>query len=169
MTYNDTLTLLALAAVALQDASYEINFNLVSGSSNVTCAGTIPGTIAGATNTTLKDARFYVHDIKLISADGSKSNFTINNESKWQIGSGTNSFGAYTGVALLDFEDKTNNCTVGTTDTNKTVRGRLHLKGAIRECRIQNWRSLLPKSYEQCYCCSTNGFCWNVLGLGKWI
>jgi hypothetical protein len=30
---NDTLTLLALAAVALQDASYEINFNLVSGSS----------------------------------------------------------------------------------------------------------------------------------------
>jgi uncharacterized repeat protein (TIGR04052 family) len=121
---NDTLTLLALAAVALQDASYEINFNLVSGSSNVTCAGTIPGTIAGATNTTLKDARFYVHDIKLISADGSKSNFTINNESKWQIGSGTNSFGAYTGVALLDFEDKTNNCTVGTTETNKTVRGR---------------------------------------------
>jgi uncharacterized repeat protein (TIGR04052 family) len=122
---DDTTTLLALAAayVAGQDTGYEIKFNVVSGSTAVNCTSDIAGTIAGATGTKLKDARFYVHDVKLISADGSKTSLTILNDDKWQIASGKNSFGDYTGVALLDFEDGTGNCAGGTTDTNKTVRG----------------------------------------------
>lgn len=100
-----------------------INFNVVSGTTNVSCAGTIPGTIAGTTGSTLNDLRFYVHDVKLISADGTKTDFLITTDGKWQLAAGSNSFGSYPGVALLDFEDATNGCTGGTTETNKSITG----------------------------------------------
>ena len=67
---NNTASLIAAAALVNQTktstaASVKtINFNVVSGTSNVTCAGTIPGTVAGVTGTTLNDLRFYVHDVK---------------------------------------------------------------------------------------------------------
>ncbi|MBP9885101.1 MAG: metallo-mystery pair system four-Cys motif protein [Leptospiraceae bacterium] len=100
-----------------------INFNVVSGNTNVSCAGTLSGTIAGTTGATLNDLRFYVHDVKLISTDGTKSDFLITTDGKWQLGAGSNSFGSYSGVALLDFEDATNGCSGGTTETNKSIIG----------------------------------------------
>lgn len=118
---DDQLTLLAL--LSLNRSISQINFDVVSGSEKVSCSGNIPGTIANTTGSKLKDLRFYVHDIKLIRRDGSKVDFTINQEATWQIASGSNSFGSYSGVALLDFEDATNSCVGGTTDMNKSVRG----------------------------------------------
>ncbi|HMW07636.1 MAG TPA: metallo-mystery pair system four-Cys motif protein [Leptospiraceae bacterium] len=100
-----------------------INFNVVSGTTNVSCSGSIAGTIAGATNAKLVDLKFYVHDIKLISSDGSKVDFSITTDNKWQMAAGSNAFGSYPGVALLDFEDATGNCSSGTTETNKTIYG----------------------------------------------
>lgn len=122
--------LLAAAAVVLNQrttsiavAVSTINFNVVSGTSNVSCTGTIPGTIAGTTGSTLKDLRFYVHDVKLITTDGTKVDFLITTDGKWQLAAGSNSFGSYPGVALLDFEDATNGCSGGTTDMNKSITG----------------------------------------------
>jgi uncharacterized repeat protein (TIGR04052 family) len=103
-----------------------INFSVRANSTvttDVSCSGTIPATIANTTNSTLKDARFYVHDMFLLSADGSKNPFTITTDNQWQIASGSNSFGSYPGVALLDFEDGTNGCSGGTSETNKSIRG----------------------------------------------
>ncbi|MCE9500657.1 MAG: metallo-mystery pair system four-Cys motif protein [Leptospira sp.] len=121
---EDNTALLALAVVATQGTAVStINFNVVSGTSNVSCSGTIAGTIAGTTNTTLKDLRFYVHDVKLITSSGSKADFTLTNDNKWQLASGSNAYGSYPGVALLDFEDGTNGCSGGTTDTNKSIKG----------------------------------------------
>lgn len=119
---DDEITLLGLLALSQQRVT-EIKFDVVSGSAKVSCTGTIPGTIANTTSSTLKDLRFYVHEIKLIQRDGSKVDFSINQEDTWQIASGSNSFGSYPGVALLDFEDATNNCSGGTTEMNKSVRG----------------------------------------------
>lgn len=127
---NNSASLIAAAALVSQTktstaASVKtINFNVVSGTTNVSCTGTIPGTVAGVTGATLNDLRFYVHDVKLISADGTKVDFTITTDNKWQLAAGTNTYGAYAGVALLDFEDKTNGCaTTGTTDMNKSITG----------------------------------------------
>jgi uncharacterized repeat protein (TIGR04052 family) len=103
-----------------------INFSVRANSTattDVSCSGTIPATVAGTTNSTLKDARFYVHDVNLLSADGSKTPFNITTDNQWQIAAGSNSFGSYPGVALLDFEDGTSNCAGGTTETNKSIRG----------------------------------------------
>ena len=103
-----------------------INFSVRANSTvttDVSCSGTIPATIANTTNSTLKDARFYIHDVNLLSADGSKTPFNITTDNQWQIAAGSNSFGSYPGVALLDFEDGTNNCAGGTTETNKSIRG----------------------------------------------
>jgi len=100
-----------------------INFNVVSGTTNVSCSGTIAGTVAGTTGSTLKDLRFYVHDVKLITSSGAKVDFTITTDGIWQLAAGSNSFGAYPGVALLDFEDGTSGCSGGTTETNKSIVG----------------------------------------------
>ena len=127
---NNNASLIAAAALLSQTktstaASVKtINFNVVSGTTNVSCTGTIPGTVAGVSGATLNDLRFYVHDVKLISTDGTKVDFTITTDNKWQLAAGTNTSGAYAGVALLDFEDKTNGCaTTGTTDMNKSITG----------------------------------------------
>lgn len=126
---NNSASLIAAAALVSQTKTSTatsvstINFNVVSGTTNVSCAGTIAGTIAGTTGSTLNDLRFYVHDVKLISADGTKADFLITTDGKWQLAAGSNSFGAYPGVALLDFEDATNGCVGGTTETNKSITG----------------------------------------------
>jgi uncharacterized repeat protein (TIGR04052 family) len=59
------------------------------------------------------DLRFYVHDVALLDADGVPTAVTLENDGKWQS----------SGVALLDFEDKTGTCANGTEDTNDRVRG----------------------------------------------
>jgi len=60
-----------------------------------------------------KDLRFYVHDVRLVTAAGVEVPVALDDEALWQNA----------GVALLDFEDNTGTCNVGTTETNTTVRG----------------------------------------------
>lgn len=115
--------LLATAGLLGNQTISTIKFNVVSGSTNVSCDGIIPGTIALTTNSTLKDLRFYVHDVKLISIDGTKVDFSISTDGKWQLAAGSNNFGSYPGIALLDFEDGTNGCAGGTSETNKSITG----------------------------------------------
>jgi uncharacterized repeat protein (TIGR04052 family) len=71
----------------------------------------------------LKDLRFYVHDVYLIGSNGTKTAFNITSDGAWQLAAGSNSYGSYPGVALLDFEDGTNGCSGGTSATNKSIRG----------------------------------------------
>jgi uncharacterized repeat protein (TIGR04052 family) len=68
----------------------------------------------GAQGTTVspRDFRFYLHDVKLISATGERVPVTLASND-WQ----------HQGVALLDFEDFTGDCEDGTAETNATVTG----------------------------------------------
>ncbi len=59
-----------------------------------------------------KDFRFYVSNLRMVAADGTQAPVTLD-DSTWQ---------GY-GVALLDFENGSGNCTIGTTETNTAVRG----------------------------------------------
>lgn len=78
-------------------------------------ACTSPATGMGTTGATVEplDFRLYVHDVRLVSADGRDVPFHLANDGKWQHG----------GVALLDFEDKTGTCVNGTVDTNTVLHG----------------------------------------------
>lgn len=59
------------------------------------------------------DFRLYVHDVRLVTAGGRDVPFHLVDDGKWQS----------SGVALLDFEDRTGTCVNGTADTNTVLRG----------------------------------------------
>lgn len=59
------------------------------------------------------DFRLYVHDVRLVSEDGSEVPFVLTPDGKWQTRD----------VALLDFEDRTGTCVNGNADLNGELRG----------------------------------------------
>jgi uncharacterized repeat protein (TIGR04052 family) len=59
------------------------------------------------------DLRFYVHNVRLISAAGAEVPLRLPADGIWQVDD----------LALLDFEDKTPPCSQGTVPTNTTLRG----------------------------------------------
>ncbi len=60
------------------------------------------------------DFRLYVHDVRLLRADGTEEPFVLDDDGLFQS----------KGVALLDFEDKSGTCTNGTPDTNTVLKGK---------------------------------------------
>ncbi len=115
---NTQRNLLLGAAILNSTASYPytISFKAVAGNqTEVGCNQKIAGqpSISGSTNLYLKDLRFYVSDVYLVNSSGGKEKFNLTSDNKFQSES----------VALLDMEDGTGDCSGGTTETNKTLKG----------------------------------------------
>ena len=117
---------LVLGLVALNSVS-TINFALDSGNlKNVSCTGYVSSDtvkVSGGTQVSLKDARFYVYDVNLIGKDGTKTSFNLAKDGVFQ-NTYTVSGKSYS-LAMLDFADKSSNCSsglygTGTTDTTNT-------------------------------------------------
>lgn len=85
-----------------------VSFRAVVGSEPFSCASTYTG--LGSSNSTVRpaDFRFYVHDLTLGSMP-----LTLTADGKWQLEN----------VGLLDFEDKSGECTDGTVDLNSDIKG----------------------------------------------
>lgn len=98
---NQTLALLALAA----RQSVNLNFETLVAGQSVTFNDTNQ-TVDGKT-VKFKDFRYYISEVKLIRADGSTADVTLDNENNWQN----------SGVALVDFE------TFKTSDIRSKVTG----------------------------------------------
>jgi len=91
-----------------------IQFALKSGNNSVSCGNAISSLGTGAVSADLKDARFYVHDVKLITAQGNAVPVKLTQDSQWQ----------YLNTALLDFENAAGACaSAGTAATNNLVQG----------------------------------------------
>jgi uncharacterized repeat protein (TIGR04052 family) len=77
------------------------------------CTGTYTG--VGTDNATVKpvDMRFYVNNVKLITAGGTEATVTLS-QSPFQHGSG---------LALIDLEDGSGTCAGGTVETNAVIKG----------------------------------------------
>jgi uncharacterized repeat protein (TIGR04052 family) len=110
----------ALAVLATGNAVTSIPFTLVAGTDTsfgcnklTTGHSTSERHISESMNFYLKDARLYVHDVKMVNADNSTVDFTLSNDGVWQNGT----------VALLDFENQTGDCSTGTMETNTTLKG----------------------------------------------
>ncbi|MCX5746268.1 MAG: metallo-mystery pair system four-Cys motif protein [Proteobacteria bacterium] len=71
---------------------------------------------AGTEDTTItpRDFRFYVQDVELLGAGGTRTTVELDQDA-WQ----------YQTLALLDFEDFTGGCADGTPETNLTIRGKV--------------------------------------------
>ncbi|WP_426757048.1 MbnP family copper-binding protein [Myxococcus sp. Y35] len=90
-----------------------IPFEARIGSEPYACGRTYTG--VGTTGTTYEpmDFRVYVHDVRLVTADGDEVALDLTEDERWQS----------QGTALLDFADKSGQCTQGTDATNLRIIG----------------------------------------------
>lgn len=94
-----------------------LNFSAVAGSTPVRCGTAIAGLGSGNTTAQLKDLRFYVANVKLIRADGTRQDLTLSANDDWNLSQGGNS------LTLIDLEDGSGACSGGTVATNAVIRG----------------------------------------------
>ncbi|WP_368667429.1 MbnP family copper-binding protein [Myxococcus sp. AB036A] len=90
-----------------------IPFEARVGSEPFACGRSYTG--VGTTGTTYEpmDLRVYLHDVRLVTAEGSEVPLKLEQDGRWQT----------QGTALLDFADKTGLCTNGTEATNLRITG----------------------------------------------
>lgn len=100
------------AAGAMQMA---LRFEARVGTEAFSCSGHFHGVGTGDSHVTPLDFRVYVHDVRLITADGREQAVTLEQDGVWQQGN----------LALLDFEDKTGSCANGTSETHTTLTGQV--------------------------------------------
>ncbi len=116
-------TLLPLALAALLTTAcgnsgddplkLSIVFKPVVGSQDFACGQLYTGVGTTATTYEPKDFRLYVHNVRLVSAEGTEVPVMLTEDGAWQRG----------GLALLDFENKTGLCSNGTDATNDRLVG----------------------------------------------
>jgi uncharacterized repeat protein (TIGR04052 family) len=130
------LTLAAAAGLLLTACTWEqpltLRFEARVGAEPFACGRTYTG--LGTTGTTYqpKDLRFYVHAVRLVTAEGLEVPVELTEDGAWQGG----------GVALLDFEDKTGLCANGTEAT------RTFLQGTVPAGRYSGLRFTLGVPFE---------------------
>ncbi len=97
--------------------SITLNFSAVAGTTAVKCGTAITGLGSGNVDAQLKDLRFYVANVKLVKADGTKQDLTLAANDDWNLTKDGNS------VTLIDLEDGTGACSGGTAAMNAQVKG----------------------------------------------
>ncbi|MBL8604037.1 MAG: metallo-mystery pair system four-Cys motif protein [Myxococcales bacterium] len=94
-----------------EGARFAVPFRARVGAERFRCGQVFTGVGTQNSRWNPLDFRFYVHDLRLVTAAGEVP-LAVLDESVWQR----------EGVALLDFEDGTGACSNGNTPTNETVR-----------------------------------------------
>lgn len=106
---------LALGLVSCGDGDdplQTIQFAAMSGTEPISCGGTYAGLGSAGADLTIRDFRFYVHDVRLVDASGAETPLVLENDGMWQDGT----------VALLDFEDGCGE--MGNADLRTVIEGR---------------------------------------------
>lgn len=99
-------SLLLLAACGEQRLPVEIRFAAYYADSEVSC-------LENSSGIGLSDLRFFVHDVRLQTADGGEARLTLTPEPGWQTDS----------VALIDLENAGHGCINGSLETNIRLQG----------------------------------------------
>lgn len=94
----------------------EIGFAAVSGTDPIDCSSSLTALGSTSADGTLKDMRFYISNVKLVTSTGTEVPLTLPANDDWNATLGAD------GVTLIDLEDKTGTC-AGTTATNTTLKG----------------------------------------------
>jgi uncharacterized repeat protein (TIGR04052 family) len=91
----------------------DLGFDALVDTTTFSCAQPISGVGTSASTVTVRDLRFYIHDLKLIPEDGSADVPVTLADNDFQ----------HDGVALVDLEDGTGGCVDGTAATHASVTG----------------------------------------------
>ena len=90
-----------------------IRFRAVAGGQELSCGRKYEGIGTTKSSISPRDFRFYVHNVRLLTATGQEIPLDLGQDDKWQLDD----------VALLDFEDGTGSCRNGTAETNRQITG----------------------------------------------
>jgi len=90
-----------------------IDFAALVGDEPFACGNSYENLGLAGTTVTPSDFRFYVHNLRLIDSTGREVPVLLDQDGIWQLED----------LALLDFEDKSAPCNLGTVQTNTSVRG----------------------------------------------
>ncbi len=96
-----------------EDPSFTIQFAAQVGAQPLRCDATFPGIGTSGSAMSLRDFKAYVHDVTLVRANGERHPIALEQDGRWQHG----------GVALLDFEDGTGTCDIGSSEVHTAVTG----------------------------------------------
>jgi uncharacterized repeat protein (TIGR04052 family) len=103
----------ALDNNATPQGSITLRFAARFGENDFACGQSYEGLGTSGATLTPDDLRLYVHNIRLVRADGSEEPLALTQDGAWQ----------HEDLALLDFEDKSGPCSNGTTATRSEVTG----------------------------------------------
>lgn len=95
------------------DEPIEIAFEARVGDMPFACGEDYTGVGSDGAGATPQDFRFYVHDVRLVTADGEEHPVDLEDDGLYQGG----------GVAMLDFEDGSGACSNGTKALHTTLKG----------------------------------------------
>jgi len=106
---------LCTEARASQREPLTLNFKAKVGTEDFQCGRSYPG--AGSSGVTVEpqDLRVFISNVRLVKADGAEETVEIVERSPWQL----------PGVGLLDFEDASGLCSIGTPEVNASITGRV--------------------------------------------
>lgn len=93
-----------------------IEFAAVAGATPVVCGTTVAGLGTGNVNARVKDLRFYISGVHLITDKDDEVPVTLT-ANEWQLTSGSDT------VTLIDLENGTGDCSGGTAATNIKITG----------------------------------------------
>ncbi|NUP09669.1 MAG: metallo-mystery pair system four-Cys motif protein [Polyangiaceae bacterium] len=91
----------------------EIPFEVRVGALPAECGQNYETLGAEPADVELSDLRFYIHDVRLVDAEGTEVPVVLAQDGTWQ----------HENVALLDFEDAVGACEGGTAELNQRIRG----------------------------------------------
>lgn len=110
---NFCLASVCLALVGCSNSSdVSLSFEGVVNGEPAACGQDYAGVGSSDSTWTLSDFRLYVHDVRVVTEDGTEVPVELEQDGVWQ----------HEGVALLDFEDA-NGCDNGTAEMNTTIVG----------------------------------------------
>jgi uncharacterized repeat protein (TIGR04052 family) len=116
MMWHTSVLTISLLAVGCGAGTQPVSLRVaaVVGTEPFACGRTYHGLGATGTDWDPSDFRLYVHDLRLLGADGREVPLELDEDGVWQ----------HAGVALLDFEDGSGGCANGTAATHATLDGR---------------------------------------------
>lgn len=100
---------------APESRSVSISFAAKVGSEPFSCTASYTNLGLNKTNAQPFDLRMYIHDVRLVRADGSAEPLELDQDGQWQR----------EGLAFLDFEDGTGTCQTGSPETRTKITGKV--------------------------------------------
>lgn len=93
----------------------KLKFKAQANGQDIECGKTYESIGTTKSKVSITDFRLYVHNVRLVDDKGVETKLNLDQDKKWQDGN----------VSLLDFENKSGECTSGTEETHKEITGKI--------------------------------------------